>query len=69
MSSQTLEQPAAQLEAQRLQITVLLKTERIPAPNWIDRLTGSISNDDLFLEALEYGRSFRVADQPSDETV
>jgi hypothetical protein len=69
MSSQTLEQRVAQLEAQLLQIMVLLKTERIPAPNWIDRLTGSISNDDLFLEALEYGRSFRVADQPSDETV
>jgi hypothetical protein len=69
MSSQTLEQRVAQLEAQLLQITALLKTERTAIPNWIDRLTGSISNDDLFLEALEYGRSFRVADQPSDDAM
>lgn len=67
MSSLTLEQRVEQLELQLTQLTALLKTEQVLAPNWIDRLTGSISNDDLFLEALEYGRSFRVADQPSDE--
>ena len=39
---------------------------RTLVPNWIDRLSGSISNDELFVEALEYGRSFRVADELSD---
>jgi Arc/MetJ-type ribon-helix-helix transcriptional regulator len=27
---------------------------------WLSRLTASISNDELFLEALEYSRSVRV---------
>ena len=69
MNSLTLEQRVAQLEDQLLQITLVLKAEKTPVPNWIDRLTGSISNDELFVEALEYGRSFRVADQSSDEAV
>lgn len=36
--------------------------------NWLDRLVGSISDESAFLEALEYGRAFRQADKPIDET-
>ena len=50
-------------------VPVERKAEKTPVPNWIDRLTGSISNDELFVEALEYGRSLRVADSYSDNTV
>lgn len=32
--------------------------------NWLNKLIGSISDDSAFLEALEYGRSFRQSDRP-----
>jgi hypothetical protein len=35
--------------------------------NWLDKVTGSISDDAAFLEALEYGRRIRQADRPTDE--
>jgi hypothetical protein len=38
----------------------------VSSSNWLDKLIGSISDDSAFLEALEYGRSFRQADKPSD---
>jgi hypothetical protein len=41
-------------------------TDRPTANNWMDKLVGSISDEAAFLEALEYGRSFRQADQPLD---
>jgi hypothetical protein len=34
--------------------------------NWLDKITGSISDEAAFLEALEYGRAFRAADRPQD---
>ena len=67
MNYPTLEERVSSLEAQLLQLTSLLKTDRPIASNWLDRLTGSISNDELFLEALEQGRSIRTEDQPMDE--
>ena len=36
--------------------------------NWLDKLIGSISDESAFLKALEYGRSFREADRPVDES-
>ena len=39
-----------------------------PAPaDWLDRVTGSISDEAAFLEALEFGRAHRAADRPADE--
>ncbi|BAZ15472.1 hypothetical protein NIES4071_73440 [Calothrix sp. NIES-4071] len=35
--------------------------------NWLNKLIGSISDEDAFLQALEYGRSFRQSDRPVDE--
>jgi hypothetical protein len=69
MNHPTLEERVSSLEAQLLQLTSLLKTDRPIASNWLDRLTGSISNDELFLEALEQGRLIRTEDQPVDEVV
>ena len=57
------------LEEQLLQLTSLVKTDRPIASNWLDRLTGSISNDELFLEALAQGRLIRNEDKPVDEVV
>jgi hypothetical protein len=36
--------------------------------NWLNKLIGSVSDESAFLEALEYGRSFRQADKPFDES-
>lgn len=35
--------------------------------NWLEKVTGSISDQQAFLEALEYGKSLRAADRPTDE--
>jgi hypothetical protein len=69
MNHLTLEERVSSLEAQLLQLTVHLKSDRPVASNWLDRLTGSISHDELFLEALAQGRSIRTEDQPVDEVV
>jgi hypothetical protein len=38
-----------------------------PPDNWLERVTGSISDEPAFLEALELGRSIRQADRPPAE--
>jgi len=38
-----------------------------PSDNWLNKLIGSISHEDSFLEALEYGRAIRQADKPIDQ--
>jgi hypothetical protein len=44
------------------------KSETDTTPkNWLESLTGSISDEEAFLEALEYGRAFRQSDKPTDE--
>jgi hypothetical protein len=35
--------------------------------NWLEKLIGSISDEEAFLEALEYGRAFRQSDKPHDK--
>jgi Arc/MetJ-type ribon-helix-helix transcriptional regulator len=66
-SNRLLEQRVALLEAQLLRVMTLLKTDRPVASDWMNRLAGSISNEDLFVEALEYGRSVRMQDQHVDD--
>ncbi len=38
------------------------------AESWLQKLTGSISDEAVFLEALEYGKTFRQSDRPIDES-
>ncbi|MBO3463983.1 transferase hexapeptide repeat containing protein [Aetokthonos hydrillicola Thurmond2011] len=33
------------------------------ANNWLEKVTGSISDEQTFLEILEYGKSIRYADK------
>lgn len=35
--------------------------------NWLEKVTGSISDEEAFLAALEFGRQFRHADRPPEE--
>jgi hypothetical protein len=44
-----------------------LIVERKSSENWLENLMGSISDEEAFLEALEYGRAFRQVDKPTDE--
>ena len=36
--------------------------------DWFEKLAGSISNEAIFLEALEYGRAYRQSDRPKDDS-
>jgi hypothetical protein len=38
------------------------------AEGWLQKLTGSVSDEAVFLEALEYGKTFRQSDRPIDES-
>jgi len=61
-----LEERLAALE--RAVAEIQLRLAGAPAPgNWIEKMTGSISDVEAFREATEYGRAFRHADRPPDE--
>jgi hypothetical protein len=34
--------------------------------DWLDKVIGSVTDEAVFLEALEYGRAIRDADRPQD---
>jgi hypothetical protein len=53
-----VEQAVAELRKQLAAVTPV---------NWLDRVKGSITDEEAFLEALEYGRAIREADRPADE--
>ncbi len=63
----TLEHRLATLE-QEVNDLKRKAARNVPSGNWLDKLIGSISDESAFLEALEYGRSFREADRPVDES-
>lgn len=42
--------------------------EKTSSKGWMKKLIGSVSNESAFLEALEYGRAYRQADKPVEES-
>ena len=40
---------------------------RNPAPDWLDRVIGSMKDEPAFDEVLAYGRAIRQADRPADD--
>lgn len=54
----TLEQAVSELQS---------KVEGKSSKNWLEQLIGSISDEEAFLEALEYGRDFRKFGKPTDQ--
>jgi hypothetical protein len=46
------------------QEVALLK--RKASENWLDNLIGSISDEEAYLKAIEYGREYRDADKSED---
>jgi hypothetical protein len=57
----TLEQAVSELQR---------KVETKPSESWLEKLIGSISDEEAFVKALEYGRDFRQDDKcrKSDNT-
>ena len=56
----TLEQAVSELQR---------KVDSQPvSASWLQQLIGSVSDEDAFLQALEYGRVFRQTDSPISES-
>ena len=62
----TIEQRLVTLERTVAELQRLLQVKPADS-NWLEKVTGSISDEQAFLEVLEYGRSFRQEDKPTDE--
>jgi hypothetical protein len=45
-----------------------LKQQQNPEVNWVEQITGSCKDDPIFDEVLAYGREFRHADRPKDDS-
>ncbi|NCR88931.1 MAG: hypothetical protein GPJ14_07125 [Microcystis aeruginosa G11-01] len=60
-SSHSLADSLNDIDASRQNLTGLvdLETEKSSSENWLDNLSGSISDQEAFQKALEYGRVFR----------
>jgi len=57
----TLEQRLMTLEQAVSELQRKVDSKPVSA-NWLQQLIGSVSDEEAFLEALEYGRSFRQTD-------
>lgn len=63
----TLEQRLMSLEQAVSELQRKVDSQPVSA-SWLQQLIGSISDEDAFLAALEYGRVFRQADNPTNES-
>jgi hypothetical protein len=66
MSDLKLEQRVAALERAVANIQAWLAAAPA-AGNWLEKITGTITDQEAFREMLELGRAFREADRPPDE--
>jgi len=65
LDEKDLEQRVATLE--HLVAELNRRIDGAPVPrNWLEKVTGSISDEEAFVEALEFGRALRNADRPPD---
>jgi hypothetical protein len=70
LSNATLETRLSQVEQELAQIKQQLgqsSDEKVRAKNaWLEKVVGSVTNDEAFLEAMEYGRAFRQSEMLND---
>jgi hypothetical protein len=66
MSQATLEQRVTALENAVHELHQALKGRK-PAPDWLDRVAGSMKDEPAFDEVLAYGRAIRQADRPAED--
>ena len=64
MSEATLDQRMTAMEAAVLQDRM---KARETAPDWLDRVTGSMKDEPAFDDVLAYGRAIRQADRPAED--
>ena len=62
----TLEQRLVAVERAITDIQLQLAVGPI-SPDWLDEVTGSVTDEAAFREALGFGRAFRSADRPTDD--
>ncbi len=65
MAETALEQRVTALESAVHELQKAL-SGRKPAPDWLDRVVGSMKDEPAFDEVLAYGRAIRQADRPTE---
>jgi len=66
MPGATLEQRMMALDEAVRELQEAMKARK-PAPDWLDRVIGSMKDEPAFDEVLAYGRAIRQADRPADD--
>jgi len=66
MPEPTLEQRMTVLEDAVRELQETMKA-RTPAPDWLDRVIGSMKDEPAFDEILAHGRAIRQADRPAED--
>jgi hypothetical protein len=66
MAEATLEQRVKTLEETVRELQDAINA-RNPAPDWLDRVIGSMKDEPAFDEVLAHGRAIREADRPVEE--
>ncbi len=65
-SMSTLEHRLAAVERELAELRSLITITSLPA-DWLQKVTGSVTDEEAFREVLELGRAIRSADRPSEE--
>ena len=66
MPQATLEQRMSALEETVRELQEAMQG-RQPAPDWLDRVIGSMKDEPAFDEVLAHGRAIREADRPVED--
>ena len=66
MPEATLDQRMTAMEAAVRELQELVKARK-PAPDWLDRVIGSMKDESAFDDVLAYGRAIRQADRPVED--
>ena len=66
MAEATLEQRITVLEQAVRELQEAISARK-PAPDWLDRVIGSMRDEPAFAEVLAHGRAIRQADRPAED--
>jgi len=66
MPEPTLEQRMTVLEDAVRELQEVMKVRKL-APDWLDRVIGSMKDEPAFDEVLAHGRAIRQADRPAED--
>ena len=66
MPEATLDERIKAMEEAVRELQVWVKARK-PAPDWLDRVIGSMNDEPDFDDVLAYGRAIRQADRPAED--